>query len=101
MASTRMRGLASGADGLVCDPTFSVWGRCKPQRVPRFRGRARRQTHFGTNLLKNNLKSALFSVAVYTPNSYPISDVHWLVRCKIGSAVHGCEKNVLISRHRE
>ena len=32
------------------------------------------------NLLRINLKSGLFSVAVYTPNSDPISDVHWLVR---------------------
>ena len=37
--------------------------------------------------LRINLKSGLFSVAVYTPNSDPISDVHWLVRRKIGSAV--------------
>ena len=40
------------------------------------------------------LKSGLFSVAVYTPNSDPISDVHWLVRRKIGSAVRGCAKLV-------
>ena len=39
----------------------------------------RRQTHFGKNILRINLKSGLFSVAVYTPNSDPISDVHWLV----------------------
>ena len=32
----------------------------------------RRQTHFGKNLLRINLKSVLFSVAVYTPNSDPI-----------------------------
>ena len=54
----------------------------------------RRQTHFGKNLLRINLKSGLFSVAVYTPNSDPISDVHWLVRRKIGSAVRGCAKLV-------
>ena len=38
--------------------------------------------------------TGLFSVAVYTPNSDPISDVHWLVRRKIGSAVRGCAKLV-------
>ena len=38
-----------------------------------------RQTHFGNNLLKIYLKSGLW-FAVYTPNSDPISDVHWLVR---------------------
>ena len=54
----------------------------------------RRQTHFGKNLLRINLKSGIFSVAVYTPNSDPISDVHWLVRRKIGSAVRGCAKLV-------
>ena len=54
----------------------------------------RRQTHFGKNLLQINLKSGLFCVAVYTPNSDPISDVHWLVRRKIGSAVGGCAKLV-------
>ena len=31
---------------------------------------------------------------MYTPNSDPISDVHWLVRRKIGSAVRGCAKLV-------
>ena len=67
----------------------------------------RRQTHFGTNVLKINSKSGPFSVAIYTPNSDPISDVHWLRQRKIGSVVHGCEKNLLISgwcpdvRHRE
>ena len=54
----------------------------------------RRLTHVGKNLLRINLKSGLFSVAVYTPNSEPISDVHWLVRRKIGSAVRGCAKLV-------
>ena len=54
----------------------------------------RRQTHFVKNLLRINLESGLFSVAVYTPNSDPISDVHWLVRRKIGSAVRGCAKLV-------
>ena len=54
----------------------------------------RRQTHFGKTLLRINLKSGLFSVAVYTPNSDPISDVHWLIRRKIGSAVRGCAKLV-------
>ena len=52
----------------------------------------RRQTHLGKNLWQINLKSGLFSVAVYTPISDPISDVHWLVRRKIGSAVRGCAK---------
>ena len=76
----------------MCDPTFSSWGpvgAVSPQRGP-----GRRQTHFGKNLLQINLKSGLFSVAVYTPNSNPISDVHWLVRRKIGSAVRGCAKLV-------
>ena len=43
-----------------------------------------------------NLKSGLFSVAVYTPNSDPISDVHWLVRRNncMGSAVRACTKLV-------
>ena len=50
--------------------------------------------HFGKNRLQINLKSGLYSVAVYTPNSDPISDVHWLVRRKIGSAVRGCAKLV-------
>ena len=58
----------------------------------------RRQTHFGNNILRINLKSGLFSVAVYTPNSDPISDVHWLVRRKIGSAVRGCAKLVHVSK---
>ena len=31
---------------------------------------------------------------MYTPNSDRISDVHWLVRRKIGSAVRGCAKLV-------
>ena len=45
--------------------------------------------------MENGLYPArIFSVAVYTPNSDPISDVHWLVRCKIGSAVRGCAKLV-------
>ena len=38
----------------------------------------RRQTHFGNYHLKINWKSGLW-VAVYTPISDPISDVHWLV----------------------
>ena len=69
----------------MCNPTFSSWGSGAEPR---------RQTHFGKNLLRINLKSGLFSVAVYTPNSDPISDVHWLVRRKIGSAVRGCAKLV-------
>ena len=68
----------------MCNPTFSSGVRAEP----------RRQTHFDKNLLRINLKSGLFSVAVYTPNSDPISDVHWLVRRKIGSAVRGCAKLV-------
>ena len=54
----------------------------------------RRQTHFDKYLLQINLKSGLFSVAVYTPNSDPMCDVHWLVRRKIGSAVRSCAKLV-------
>ena len=50
--------------------------------------------HFGKNLLQMNLKSGLFSVAVYSPISDPISAVHWLVRRKIGNAVRGCVKLV-------
>ena len=69
--------------------TFSSWGsggRCKlPSGVWR-------QTHFGTNVLKINSKSGPFSVTVYTPNSDPISDVHWLLQRKIGSVVRGCAK---------
>ena len=56
--------------------------------------RAPEANAFGKNLLRINLKSGIFSVAVYTPNSDPISDVHWLVRRKIGSAVRGCAKLV-------
>ena len=51
----------------------------------------RRQTHFGTNVLKINSKSGPFSVTVYTPNSDPISDVHRLLQRKIGIVVCGCE----------
>ena len=43
-------------------------GCCKPAR----------QMHFGNNLLKTDLNSGLW-VAVYTANSDPISDVHYLV----------------------
>ena len=65
-----------------CDPTFWSWesggGAVSP---PAGSGAdERRQTHFGNNLLKINLKSGLFSVSIYTPNSDTISDVHWLVR---------------------
>ena len=73
---------------------LGVWGAVSP---PVGSGvEPRRQTHFGKNILKINLKSGLFSVAVYTPNSDPdpISYVHWLVRRKIGSAVRGCAKLV-------
>ena len=74
----------------MCNPTFSSWGSggaLSPQRGPVASGaEPRRQTHFGKNLLRIN--------AVYTPNSDPISDVHWLVRRKIGSAVRGCAKLV-------
>ena len=52
--------------------------RCNPpQRGPR---QSPGETHFGNNILKMNLKSGLSVVAVYTPNSDPKSDVHWLVR---------------------
>ena len=79
----------------MCNPTFSSWGsggRCKS---PAGSGaEPRRQTHFGKNLLQMNLKSGLFLVAVYTPISDPINDVHWLVRHKMGSDVCGCAKLV-------
>ena len=71
---------------------LGVWGRCKPPS--RVRAEPRRQTHLGTNVLKINSKSGPFSVAVYTPNSDPISDVQWLLQRKIGSVVRGCEKLV-------
>ena len=59
------------------------------------RGQHRRRIRFKTRSMENGLYPArIFSVAVYTPNSDPISDVHWLVRCKIGSAVRGCAKLV-------
>ena len=70
----------------MCNPTFSSWGSGGAVSPP--------PTHFGNNLLRINLKSGLFSVAVYTPNSDPISDVDWLVRRKIGNAVRGCAKLV-------
>ena len=79
----------------MCNTTFSSWGSGGAVSPPAGSGaEPRRQTHFGQNLLRINLKSGLFSVAVYTPNSDPISDVHWLVRRKIGSAVRGCAKLV-------
>ena len=79
----------------MCDPTFSSWGSGGAVSPPAGPGaEPRRQTHFGKTLLKINLKSGLFSVADYTPNSDPISYVHWLVRRKIGSAVRGCAKLV-------
>ena len=85
-----------GTDWCVTQPFpaggLGVWGAVSP---PAGSGaEPRRQTHFGQNLLRSNLKSGLFSVAVYIPNSDPISDVHWLVRRKIGSAVRGCAKLV-------
>ena len=85
---------------------LGVWGAVSPP--PAGSGaNPRRQTHFGTNVLKINSKSGPFSVASYTPNSDPINDVHWLLQRKIGSVVCGCEKNLLTSgwrpdvRHRE
>ena len=51
-------------------------GVCKPPSAAR--GRAPEANAFGNNLLKINLKSGLW-IAVYTPNSDPISDVRWLV----------------------
>ena len=72
---------------------LGVWGRCKPpQRGPGQSPGGKRT--LANIFLRINLKSGLFSVAVYTPNSDPISDVHWLVRRKIGSAVRGCAKLV-------
>ena len=93
----RRSGYESGGDGLVCNPTFSSWGsggRCKPPSG--VRGRAPKANGFLQNVLQINLKSGLFSVAVYTPNSDPISDVHWLVRRNncMGNAVRGCTKRV-------
>ena len=83
-----------GGDGLVCYPTFSSGGLGGTVSPPAGSGAEhRRQTHFGTNVLKINSKSGPFSVAVYTPNSNPISDVHWLLQRKIGSVVRGCEKS--------
>ena len=98
-----------GADWCVTQPfpTGGLEGAVSP---PAGSGaEPRRQTHFGTNVLKINSKSGPFSVAVYrpTPNSDPISDVRWLLQRKIGSVARGCEKNFLISgwrpdvRHRE
>ena len=86
-----------GGGGLGCNPTFSSWGYggcCKPPSG--FRGRAPEANGFWQNLLQINFQSGLFSVAVYTPNSDPISDVHWLVRRNkcMGSAVRGCTKLV-------
>ena len=53
-------------------------GRC--ESLSGTRGRAPEANAFWQQyLLKINIKSGLW-VAVYTPNSYPISDVHWLVR---------------------
>ena len=71
-----------------------VWGCCKPPNG--VRGRAPEANGFWQNPLQINLKSGLFSVAVYTPNSDPISDVHWLVRRNncMDSAVRGCTKLV-------
>ena len=86
----------------MCYPTFSSWGSGGAVSPPPagLGAEPRRQTHFGTNVLKINSKSGPFSVAVYTPNSDPISDVHWLLQRKIGSVVRGCEKNLLISGWR-
>ena len=82
----------------MCYPTFSSWGSGGAVSPPEGSGaEPQRQTHFGTNVLKINSKSGPFSVAVYTPNSDPINDVHWLLQRKIGSVVRGCEKNLLIS----
>ena len=89
-----------GGGGLVYNPTFPSWGSGGAVSPPAVSGaEPRRQTHFGKNVWQINLKSGLFSVAVYTPISDPISDVHWLVRRKIGSAVRGCAK-LLISGSR-
>ena len=79
----------------MCNPTFSSWGSGGAVSPPAGSGaEPRRQAHFGKNILRINLKSGLCSVAVYTPNSDPISDVPWLVLRKIGSAVRGCAKLV-------
>ena len=83
-----------GTDWCVTQPfPAGVWGRCKPPSG--VRGRAPEANAFWQKSFTNfNLKSGLFLVAVYTHNSDPISDVHWLVRRKIGSAVRGCAKLV-------
>ena len=81
----------------MCNPTFSSWGSggaVSPPAGYASGAEPRMQTHFGKNLLRINLISGLFSVAVYTPNYDPISDVHWLVRRKIGNAVRCCAKLV-------
>ena len=84
-----------GGTDCCINPTFSSWGSGDAVSPPAGSGaEPRRQTHFGNNLLQINLKSGLFSVAVYTPISDPISDVHWSVRRKIGSAVRGYAKLV-------
>ena len=96
---TRTQGRRSGqeseGDELVRYPTFCSWGLGGAVSHPAGSGaESRRQTHFGTNVLKINSKSCPFSVAVYTPNSDPISDVHWLLQRKI-SVVRGCEKKLV------
>ena len=82
-----------GTDWCVTQP-FPSGGHCKP--LSGVRGRAPEANGFWQNLLQINLKSGLFSVAVYTPNSDPISDVNWLVRRNncMGRAVRGCTKLV-------
>ena len=77
----------------MCYPTFSSrWCGGAVSSPAGAGAEPRRQTHFGTNVLKINSKSGPFSVAVYAyPNSDPISDVHWLLQRKIGSVVRGCE----------
>ena len=91
----RRSGYESGGDGLVYNPTFPRWGSGGAVSPPAGSGaELRRKTHVGKFFWQINLKSGRFSVAVYTPISDPISDVHWLVRRKIGSAVRGCAKLV-------
>ena len=52
----------------MCDPIFCSWGLGSPQRGP---GQSPGGKRILSNLLKIKLKSGLFPVAVYTPNSDP------------------------------
>ena len=63
-------------------------------------GRAPEANRFWQNLSEINLKSGLFSVAVYTPNSDPISDVRftgWYGAIIVWAALSVAVPNLLIS----